>query len=81
MAELARRSATAGREALDAIGVISAKVREVLELGCATEDQSRAVDLLVMACVVEVANVWFRSIEHRIGMRRLCFQLRQGRAA
>jgi hypothetical protein len=81
MADLARRADTAGRESLDAVGVIGAKVREVLELGCATQEQSQAVNLLVLACVVEVANVWFRSIEHRIGLRRLCFQLREGRAA
>lgn len=77
MADLARRSDTAGGETLNAIGVISAKVREVLELGCVTEEQSEAVNLIVLACVVEVANVWFSSIEHRIGMRRLCFQVRQ----
>lgn len=81
MADLARRSEHAGREALDAIGVIGAKVREVLEVGCATAEQSEAVNLIVLACVVEIANLWFRSVEHRIGMRRLAFQLRQGRAA
>jgi hypothetical protein len=81
MAELARRQGTAGREALDAIGVISAKVREVLEVGCATEEQAETVNLIVLACVLEVANLWFATVEHRIGIRRLAFQVRQGRAA
>lgn len=78
MADLARRAqaAGAGREALDAIGVISAKVREVLELRCETDEAAEAVNLIVLACVVEVANLWFTSTEHRIGIRRLAFQVR-----
>ena len=78
MADLARRAeaAGAGREALDAIGVISAKVREVLELRCETDEAAEAVNLIVLACVVEVANLWFASTEHRIGIRRLAFQVR-----
>jgi hypothetical protein len=76
MADLARRSDTAGREALDAVGVIAAKVREVLELKAATEEAAEAVNLIVLAVVVEVANFWFSSVEHRIGIRRLAFQLR-----
>lgn len=83
MADLARRkdSAGAGQDALGAIGVIGAKVRELLEVGCATPEQSEAVNLIVLACVVEIANLWFSSVEHRIGLRRLAFQLRQQRAA
>ena len=77
MAELARRSENAGREALDAIGVIGAKVREVLELRAATEEEAEALNLIILAVVVEVANLWFASVEHRIGIRRLAFQLRQ----
>jgi hypothetical protein len=76
MADLARRSDTAGRESLDAVGVIAAKVREVLELKAATEEAAEAVNLIVLAVVVEVANFWFSSVEHRIGIRRLAFQLR-----
>lgn len=81
MADLARRQDTAGKEALEAIGVIGAKVREVLEVGCATAEQSEAVNLIVLACVVEVSEIWFKSVEHRIGIRRLAFQLRQRPAA
>lgn len=83
MADLARRaeSAGAGQDALGAIGVIGAKVREVLEVGCATAEQSETVNLIVLACVVEIANLWFSSTEHRIGLRRLIFQARTGRAA
>lgn len=77
MADLARRSSTAGGEALDAVGVISARVREVLEIGCATPEQSEAINLIVMACVTEIASLWFASIDHRIGLRRLAFQVRQ----
>ena len=81
MADLARRADTAGGEALDAIGVISAKVREVLEVGCATEEQAETINLIVMACVTEVASLWFASTEHRIGIRRLIFQVRSRGAA
>lgn len=81
MADLARRSDTAGQEALSAIGVIGSKVREVLEVGCATEEQAETINLIVLACVVEMATLWFSTVEHRIGIRRLAFQVRQGRAA
>lgn len=77
MADLARRSDTAGREALDAVGVIAAKVREVLELRSETDEEAEAINLIVLAVVVEVANFWFASVEHRIGLRRLAFQVRQ----
>jgi len=77
MADLARRSDTAGREALDAVGVIAAKVREVLELRSETDEAAEAINLIVLAVVVEVANFWFASVEHRIGLRRLAFQVRQ----
>lgn len=80
MADIARRMGTnkAGGEALGAVAVIAARVREQIEArwGCRASDQA-ALGLILFAAVVEVANLWFASVEHRIGIRRLAFQLRQ----
>lgn len=50
----------AGRDALSALRVISAKVREVLEHrhGC-DGNTMQALSLLCEAVTVEIANVWF----------------------
>jgi hypothetical protein len=81
MAELARKSAGNEDRALDALAVVAAKIRETVEAMCAAARQNHAVDLLAFAVVVEVANLWFASTEHRIGLRRLAFQVRQRPAA
>lgn len=56
---------------LDAISVVAAKTREDLEHRWGTDANTlEAIDRLVMPVVVELANVWFGSVEQRIGMRR-----------
>lgn len=81
MAELARKQSGNDDKTLDTLAVVAAKVREVLEAMCSAATQHNAVDLLAFAVVVEVANLWFASTEHRIGLRRLAFQVRQRPAA
>ena len=78
MADFARQSATSGPATLDAIAVISAKVREDVEHRWGIDaNVSNALDLLCMAVVVEVANLWFSSVENRIALRRVMFEVRQ----
>jgi hypothetical protein len=80
MAELARRGNDAGPEALDAIAVISAKVREDVEHRWRmSANTASALDLLCMAVVAEIANLWFSSAEARIDMRAIMFTLRRRR--
>lgn len=80
MAELARRGTTAGPEALDAIAVISAKVREDVEHRWRMSPNTEsALDLMCMAVVAEIANLWFSSAEARIDMRAIMFTLRRRR--
>lgn len=81
MAELARKQSGNEDRALDAVAVVAAKVRETLEAMCSAASKNNAVDLLAFAVVVEIANLWFASTEHRIGLRRLAFQVRQRPAA
>jgi hypothetical protein len=66
MADYAREPSTSGPATLDSISVISAKEANVCN----------ALDLLCMAVVVEVANIWFSSIENRIALRSLMFRVR-----
>lgn len=62
---------------LDAISVIAAKAREDLEHRWGTDTNTlEAIDRLVMPVVVELANVWFASVEHRIDMRRCVWEAR-----
>lgn len=79
MATLARRltSQEAGGKVLEAIAVITAAVRERVELryGCAVSDRA-AIDLLLRAVVIEMANLWFSAVETRIAMRRIMFWIR-----
>jgi len=79
MADLARRldSEEAGGKVLDAISVITAAVRERVEAryGCDASDKA-AIDLLLRAVVIEVANLWFTGVEARIAMRRIMFVIR-----
>ena len=78
MADFARQAATSGPATLDAIAVISAKVREDCEHRWGIDaNVSNALDLLCMAVVVEIANLWFSSVENRIALRRVMFEMRQ----
>lgn len=62
---------------LDAISVIAAKAREDLEYRWGTDKNTlEAVDRLVMPVVVELAGVWFSSVETRIDMRRCMWEAR-----
>lgn len=81
MAEIARRgSEGAGPDALDAIAVISAKVREDVEHRWRmSPNTTSALDLLCMAVVAEIANLWFSSADARIEMRAIMFTLRRRR--
>lgn len=70
MTSLAQRGLKAGPEALDAIAVIAAKVREDLELRYGMDATTQAaLDLLVQITCVELANVWFASPGNRRMMR------------
>ena len=72
MADIASKlnSTRAADQVLDAIAVTTAKVRENIEArwGCKPSHKA-ALDLVLRACVVEFANIWFSSSEARIGMR------------
>lgn len=62
---------------LDAISVIAAKAREDLEHRWGTDQNTlEGIDRLVMPVVVELANVWFGSVEQRIDMRRCMWEAR-----
>ena len=80
MAALARKldSQSAGGQVLDAIPVITARVREQIEArwGCKPSDQA-ALDLVLRAVVVEFANLWFFDAAARIGLRKIIFKVRQ----
>lgn len=66
MTRLAQRGSDAGHEALDAVAVIAAKVREDLELRYGlTATTQAALDLLVQITVVEFTNVWMASPVNR----------------
>lgn len=65
-------AAKGGRDpaTLDAISVIWAKVREVLEARWGMDANTQAaLDRLVQPVVVELSKVWFKSPEHRIAFR------------
>ncbi len=79
MANLARQmtSAGSGAGALDALAVVTAKCREDLEARWKlTGNNSAALDLLLQAVVIEMANLWFSSPEMRIALRAVIFQVR-----
>jgi hypothetical protein len=83
MADIARKqdSDAAGGQAFDAIAVITARVREQMEAryGC-HPNHKEALDLILRACVIEFANLWFTNAEARIAMRRILFQVRSIKA-
>lgn len=80
-ADYARDLDTHGNAALNAIFVVIAKVRENVEArwGCDPSNQA-ALDLVLRASVVEVANIWFSCPQARIAIRAIIAQVRQGKA-
>lgn len=71
-----------GPVVLDAISVIAAKAREDLEHRWGTDANTlAAIDRLATQVVVELANVWFASVESRIDMRRCIREARHLRRA
>ena len=72
MANYARSLASeaTGMKVLDAIAVITARVREQIEARwrCRASEQA-ALDLMLRAAVIEFANLWFSGPEPRIAMR------------
>ena len=83
MAEIARKlsSPKAADDVLDAISVTTAKVRENIEArwGCKPSHRA-ALDLVLRACVVEFANLWFSCPEARIGIRTVIALVRAKQA-
>ena len=79
MADLARKldCDAAGGRALEAIAVITARVREQIESRwrCKASEQA-ALDLVLKCCVVEFANLWFSGPEARIAIRAVIGQVR-----
>lgn len=72
MTKIARRQ-TNGTEALDALAVIAAKVREDLEHRYGMGNNvAVALNRLCQPVVVEVANIWFASPENRVAVRSCC---------
>jgi len=82
MADYARKLDTesTGAKVFDAIAVITARVREQIEArwGCRPSHKA-ALDLVLRACVIEVANLWFASPENRIAIRGIIAVVRQSR--
>lgn len=81
MADLARKldSNSAGGQVLDAIPVITARVREQIEArwACKASEQA-ALDLVLRAVVIEYANIWFFcDPATRVELRKIMFEVRQ----
>lgn len=82
MARYASRGEAEGPKVLQAIAVIWAKVREDLEARWGTSANTMAaLDLLVQPVVIELAHIWFNSIEERIDFRRCIWEARHLRRA
>lgn len=80
MAEYARKGDSAGSKALDAIPVITARVREQIEARWGIKpSHTAALDLVLRGCVIEFANLWFMSAENRIAMRSIIAVVRHAR--
>lgn len=83
MADIAARMTQpkAADDVLNAIAVTTAKVRENIESrwGCKPSHKA-ALDLILRACVVEFANLWFAAPEVRIRMRAIIMLVREGKA-
>lgn len=82
MAKYAAKGEAEGPRVLQAIPVIWAKVREDLEARWGTSQNTMAaLDLLVQPVVIELANIWFASVEERIDFRRCIWEARHLRRA
>lgn len=83
MADIAKDVATttSGDAVLDAIAVVTAKVRENIEArwGCKPSHKA-ALDLVLRACVIQFSQLWFSCPEARINMRAVIAMVRQGKA-
>lgn len=84
MADYARKldSNAVGAKVLDAIAVITARVREQIEARWGIKpSHTAALDLVLRGCVIEFANLWFASPENRIAMRSIIAVVRHARRA
>lgn len=84
MADYARKldSNAVGAKVLDAIAVITARVREQIEARWGIKpSHTAALDLVLRGCVIEFANLWFASAENRIAMRAIIAVVRHARRA
>lgn len=78
MARIARRRAEMCADALGALAVIEAKVREDVEARFGVDPNTlRALDLLLPSIVMEMTSLWFHDAESRISMRRAMAAARQ----
>jgi len=65
-------------DALGALAVIEAKVREDVEARFGVDPNTlRALDLLLPSIVMEMTSLWFHDAESRISMRRAMAAARQ----
>lgn len=79
MTILARRQPESQERAVQAVKVLVAKVREEVEaMWGAPANLVQSYDTHGMAVVVEFANMWFESSDHRDALRQAC---REARAA
>lgn len=70
MADYAAKQPHSQMQALDAVSVIQAKVREDLEARWGMDANTQAaLNKLVQPIVFELANIWFSSVNARIGFR------------
>ena len=84
MADYARKldSNAVGAKVLDAIAVITARVREQIEARWGIKpSHTAALDLVLRGCVIEFANLWFASPENRIAMRSIIAVVRHAKRA
>ena len=77
MTILARRQPESQERAVQAVKVIVAKVREDVEaMWGAPQTLVDKFDRLGMGVVVELANLWFESMENRDAIRQACREAR-----
>lgn len=77
IASAVENDSSQGKDAIHALGVLAAKVREMLEARWGQQPTfTAAIDLLVEPVVVHLANIWFSSPEARIAMRQCILRIR-----
>jgi hypothetical protein len=80
MADYAAKLDAVGDKVLDAIAVITARVREQIEARWGVKpSHTAALDLVLRGCVIEFCNLWFASAENRIAMRAIIAVVRHAR--